>query len=362
MTERAAREGLRQLVGEIDEDGWAYLVKKCVVEAVTSGDEDLNWLAQEYRELLAIRGGTISPSKPAPKMLEPTGLRSGRTPERRFGTQLRLETLSRLVAREVAQDSGVVTFRQQILQGQLIDPHQVEEWVRQRSAADGQATFVLAAVPVPRTSKVTWTGEGYAIEPAIPVALAHEGTNLYLSYGLPGDQSLRLWTVTLGGTLDRLRVLSNRLANWYGWESGQSTLFVLTGWVPSLQEAEASLRYRRLPSLTRLELKVDPTLTPQEVAEIYRRARANTMGRRYRRLSKKHYTLATFADDAEDKSIEQQMRAWNEAYPEWGYTQPSNFSRDRAQARRRVLCPPLANDPFAKRLQDGPTEVEVVEP
>ncbi len=194
------------------------------------------------------------------------------------------------------------------------------------------------------------------------VRLAPEGSNVYLQYGLPGDPALRMWTVTLAGTLDRLRVLSDRLANWYGWESGQATLFVLTSWVPSIQAAEASLRYRRLPSLTRLELTVDPALTPKEVAELYRRARDNSLGRRYRSMSEKHLRLAAFAEQVKGKPIEERMRAWNAECPRWRYTEPSNFSRDCAQARKRVLYPPLANDPFAKWLQDGVTEAEIVEP
>jgi hypothetical protein len=359
--ERTVYERLRKLMGEIDQEAWEYLVDERAVEAVAEGDEDLNWLADKYRRLLAIGSHPVPPPRPAPQMLEPTEPPPGPTAEKRPTRDLRFATLSRLVARDAAHNEEVVAFRRQILNGAPVPPEQVEDWIRQQAAADGPATLVLSGVPAPTTCRVAWTGDGYAIEPPMIVSLAPEGMNLYLHYGVPNDPALRMQMVALDGTLDRLRRLSDGLANWYGWQSGQATLFVLTGWIPSIQAAEASVHYRRLPALTRLELSLDPTLTPHEVAELYRRARRNTLGRRYRSLSEKHLQLAAFGGEVRDTPVEERMHAWNARYPEWRYTEPSNFSRDCAQARKRVLYPPLANDPFARWLKGGPAPIEVVE-
>ena len=350
-SEGVVREGLRHLVGDVVESAWDYLVEERAVEAVSEGDEDINWLAQKYRRLLAISSHSALTSRPAPRMLERTDPAPGETRQARSTTELRLETLSRLVAWEVVRDKQVATFREEILKGRLLEPDAVEQWIKQQAEADGPATLMLHEVPVPPTSRVTWTGHSYVIEPPLSASPASHLSNVYLYYGLPGDSALRMWTITIGGVLDRLRVLCNRLADWYGWESGQATLFVLTGGVPLVLVAEAPLRYRRLPALTRLVLTVDPVLTPREVAELYRRARAKTLSKRYRSLSEKHIQLAAFGAKAEEKSAHERMRAWNAEHPQWRYTESSNFSRDCARARKRMLYPPLANDPYAAALR-----------
>src|SRR6266542_2824145 len=99
IDERAVRAGLQKLVGDIAEDVWDYLVDEDrAVEAVIKDDYDLNWLARKYRRLLAIGGRAGPTPKPAPKMLAPTEPSPSETPERRSTTELRLATLSRLVA------------------------------------------------------------------------------------------------------------------------------------------------------------------------------------------------------------------------------------------------------------------------
>jgi hypothetical protein len=348
------RRDLRAVVGaEIVEAYWDYLVDEGVVEEVERGVEDVNWLARKYRRLLEIRRQPAPVSRTAPEMLDPADLpkpSGGRQPRPAVDRQ---QVLSLLVAHEVAKDPDVAAFRAEVLGDRLLEPGRIKDWIRAQAEADGPPTDWLTEVPLPTGHTLRWTGEAFSVEPPLTVSRARHVRYRNLHYGLPDDPSILVWPTTDGGVLDRLRRISERLANWYGWDPGQATLFVLTGWVPSVPAVRAGTRYRRLPSLARLEMRIDPTLSPREVAAEYRRARRNTLSRRYRSLTDKHILLAAHAARTEGQTWEERMQAWNQEHGDsgWEYSQVSYFSRDCSQARERLLRPPLRDDPYGDLLK-----------
>ena len=78
-------------------------------------------------------------------------------------------------------------------------------------------------------------------------------------------------------------------------------------------------------------------------AEIYEKFRQRLLGKRYRRLSDKHLELAKFsAMRPEDETLKKKMAAWNRRQsrrPKWKYSEVTNFGRDIAGARSRLLEP-----------------------
>ncbi|MCH9022496.1 MAG: hypothetical protein IID32_07000, partial [Planctomycetes bacterium] len=63
---------------------------------------------------------------------------------------------------------------------------------------------------------------------------------------------------------------------------------------------------------SRIRLTIDPALSPQDVAEEYRRARDEIWPGRHRSLSRKHLRLARFhAERAQEASWKERLHRWN---------------------------------------------------
>jgi hypothetical protein len=168
-----------------------------------------------------------------------------------------------------------------------------------------------------------------------------------LTYGVPKDNSERAIPVAHGGVLDKLRQISVNLANRYGWQEPQATLFVLSGNVP------ASSRVRSTVNFNRITLQIDPSITPRQLADCYRRVRRKFREKRTRALSPKHLYLATFpASCLGNSKWENRLDKWNEKYPDWEYDDLENFRRDCRHARKRLLTRAISIKRLLSSWQD----------
>jgi hypothetical protein len=85
-------------------------------------------------------------------------------------------------------------------------------------------------------------------------------------------------------------------------------------------------------------MEIDPAMSPREVANLYREIRFRHFGRRHRSMSAKHLELAKFWSAAGKEITWKALREqWNQLHPKWAYKRDQQFSRDCAQARRRLL-------------------------
>ena len=94
------------------------------------------------------------------------------------------------------------------------------------------------------------------------------------------------------------------------------------------------------PISSRITMEIDPTLTPKEVAEQYKKLRALLIGARYRSMSKKNLRLAEFYDvhKPKDTTWDALMNKWNHSQArEWKYARYENFARDCKQAWHRLM-------------------------
>lgn len=367
MSRSEVRELLAAALGYEPREGvWAYLVNECYVESVEQGEEDVNWLRGKYLAVLKAAGHPVIDVPDAPRML-PKEERPGRhppgdAPDARAGREARVRTLSALFAEDAARDPQVIAFRQEKIGGALIAPEKVEGWIKGRAAEEGRPdTWVR--VPTRLLSDALRTREEG--RPAAVLTLLREITQTanepvqksqeladgksrpdvppddigfrFVFYGTPRDRRRRLQAVAAGGTLDRLSRLSTYLARRFQWDQAQATLFVLTGQTPRVSDARVTFSPGEIPARSRLDLQVDPSLTPAEVAEEYRRARAMVLPGRHRALSVKHLTLAAFLATTPDCTWRTRMAQWNTEHPNWKYAQVTNFARDAQIAHRRLL-------------------------
>ena len=94
------------------------------------------------------------------------------------------------------------------------------------------------------------------------------------------------------------------------------------------------------PISSRINMEIDPTLTPEEVAERYKKLRARLVGARYRSMSEKHLRLAEFYGGHKPEGITWAalMNQWNGSQDRgWKYDRFETFARDCKQAWRRLM-------------------------
>jgi len=257
---------------------------------------------------------------------------------------IRSRAISSMVASLAAQDAGVIAFRTKELQNRLITRKMVADWVRNQGNADGPPT-VLLMVPIPPDEPLKFRrdkGKTLAIVPTRPLRISNRqpaiGTWVEeLAYRAEGERT-RLRPITLNGVLDRLRLLSERLAAEFGWRRFDATTFILTGRIPRIPAFVARYERKHLAALNRVTLSVDLALSPRELARYYSKMRKRYLGRWHHSITEKHSALALFMNSRPDHEIRlSSMQAWNAAHQKWKYKHVSNFVRDLLVARRRIL-------------------------
>jgi len=178
-----------------------------------------------------------------------------------------------------------------------------------------------------------------------------------------GQQVLKLWywdrdgvgvmTVRAKGTLGEIAKVAQGLSDTYRWQRWEATRWLLCGgrppqpvlvwWRPLIR------KIGRDDSTTRLEMVVDPTLSPSEVAAAYERARKRMFPRhRLRPLSAKSLERARFylerlkVDDSGEQ-WEHWRKEWNDQHGSTLGRYPStdagrsHFRRDLREALRRLV-------------------------
>jgi len=195
------------------------------------------------------------------------------------------------------------------------------------------------------------------------------------------DQHEQTLTVDAKSPLGELAKVTQKLARRYRWAPSEATAFVLTGQVPEVlvYTGSAQIRYGiESSATTRVTMTLDPSLTPEQVAGIYARLRANLRDDPPRSLSVKYCRLAEhvgphvqfyvqepgkvrrpgrrpapgptglaqFIDPVPGCSWQTLHRDWNARYADpaedgrpWRYEHLSNFTRDAQSALTRLLNP-----------------------
>jgi hypothetical protein len=153
---------------------------------------------------------------------------------RRPSLSERQEAISLLLAADADEDAQVELFRKTTLGDRLLRAAEIEPWIQQQASKDGPPTRWVR-VPIPKENRLTAEPAGFSITPPLtlsgterPIGFALES----LDYGVPEDNWSRCIPVALGGTLGQLRLISEELANSYGWQKAQAVLFVLTRATP----------------------------------------------------------------------------------------------------------------------------------
>lgn len=341
--EEGIRHNLEQVLGtQLREEQWNYLLQEGDIEGVRAGAKTISQLADKLRTLQRTFGQPIAEwEQDLVSMLS-----SGDIAQAVKEAPTRQIVLSRVLAVEAAKEKEVQEIRSSQEIGKFPKTwDEVEDWIQFMEKREGQIpSWWLDDILVPRDYQIqeifTRTGSPPApleipAKEVIEKARARE-----LRYATPTSKTERQVLVTEGKFLDRLRLLSEDLAAKFGWTKAQSTIFVLTDLTPSISNLAGRTIPKNMPAATRIQLTIDPTISPEEVTEYYRKFRQDLVGLRHRELSPKHLMLALFvATRPEAESWTERMELWNKEHPGWPYQQEGNFGRDCRQARQRLLYP-----------------------
>jgi predicted transcriptional regulator len=349
------RKRVQNLIGlRLTDKQWQWFVSQSFLGDVydgyahdIDGDEDIFYIAKEIEESLTALGVL---DRETPHILDRQGSdiesTSASLTAPAVGEQHRATSF--LIARRTAEDAKVREFRADVLQGTLLEYDQVEAWIKQKAAEDGEprmwATF--PEQPVPLSAKVLTEGGSYGrriLDQPLTVS-DYTGLNFkflrYVTYRPPQHARIR---VTPAGVLDQLRTLSEYLNRTNLWGLHEATLFVLTGYVPFLPQVSVTTTWHsRYPSVSRMHMSIDMTLTPREVAEHYKYELQQMRGgnKRFRPMSEKHIKLGVFSALRESSETwTTRIHQWNTEHPEWAYSigDLRNFRKQCIEAENRLL-------------------------
>lgn len=311
---------------------WDPLEVGKYVDDVLRGVHDLDWLAAEALEM----ANSAEEERRDSRFAEDENA-DDRT-ERRW-------VLSQLVARRGDTDPEVVAFRTRHLERGLIPWASVDQWIKDVIESEPQRSITVKATLPPGTRVDRDPAGSYSIDPPLSKLTGRiEFSATALEYALPEDDWVRRVGVYPEGVLGSLQRLAKSLAESYGWQPAQATIFVLCGVVPLIsliRSTTPEIRVRNGDDLAwarRIKLDIDPSASPEQVAEAFARARESMELAPLRPLSRKHLRLAEFAGvDHVDLSWAERHRMWNDEFPDWTYSEQSNFRRDAAVAQSRLL-------------------------
>jgi len=320
---------------------WEFMVQEPYVSEAKI--EGVRWLAQKIAMLLPPLEDTGRSAK--------AKLKRSRRQRRDTIVSARRRATSWLLAAIARRDEQLKAFRQRYLEGVLLKPDEVEDWLQKNSDQRRYRHAVVLSLQMETDSRVL------AVKPnrEVPVALL-KGNRMenvasieFLSYIRVSSGFVRRMPVGRDGPLRILYQLTERLAKFFSWNPADTVMFVLTDrippvtlhsvefrWPPGYQMGSESEEPRPIACLGRVIITVDPMTTPREVSEMYAPMRAKLLKRKPKQLSEKQMYLAGFTaeHDTPDRGI---MNAWNDKYSNWKYSRFSLFSRDRRRAREILL-------------------------
>ena len=315
---------------ELTDAEWRQLEKEDFIDAIQRGERD-----GFHRTLTFIRTELRNPATRSRKRL--------RKPRARKALRLHEAAVSDLLAAHAERRPGlgIKRFRQEALNDSLLALEEVHDWIQRQAQAEDakpqvRATRLLTLVYRRHVCFKDWTR-----------SKTHGGIVWVDSTHV--EPWPRYVQTRPGSTLARLRKFCDELYRLYGWDQPQAVSFVLTGTVPQVSSIKWDIRpHTELPLCSRIILEIDPTCTPQDVAEVYRSVRAQEFGR-LRRLSLKSLRLAVFGERHatfsrfKEDDWKARLDEWNDQCKrsrkpkKWLYDYPSQLARECRRALDRLL-------------------------
>lgn len=281
----------------------SYYRREGWIVALMEGRHDLAWLFDKISDFLEVADGR------RPAALPSMFLDS----QRKTKLMTRDKARSEIFAYLAAKEEKVIEFRKRYLKNKLLDRARVEEFLKSSVASIQPSRLNPPKLPI-----------GWEVRP------------LFLDYASLQDNWVRCVPAATE-MLFELKRVNDFLAQKYGWQEAQATVFNLTGAIPSALGVRTETENKG----DRIRLVVDPVVTPRELEKYYRELRRRMdLTRKTKTLTEKHLRLAVIAckREAKAESWKAAFAAWNKAAAKADrYEHESNFRRDVLKARERLI-------------------------
>jgi len=327
QTPEEVHEGLERRLGHPPrEDIWQCLVVDRYVQEVLGGLLSLDGLVKRYRQLARIFAR------------ESRNTQRARS-ERVLPADRRLAALAEIWAAEAGRLPEVQAFRCEVLGGTCLAPEEVSAWVSRQVTQQGPPT-VWVKVPLPEGACPEHPHDMRCLQGLVTLP-EDSRTRWPVEWSLetlayPSGERVSQVPVARGGTLWRLKELAAKITALFPlWNEPQVVVFVLTGAVPTLSRARASFEAATVGP-PRITMDIDARMSPDEVADLYARARRDALQKRATPMTDKHLRLAVHLAQQLELSWSALMASWNKEYPMWSYSSTFSFARDAKAAWCRV--------------------------
>jgi hypothetical protein len=320
---------------------WEYLVNESYVGEVIDGFSDaMKNLVDTYHKLENLKAKTSVPKKIVKEI----------PPDQRG------VALSKILAVEAAEEPDVIKFREQFLGGKTLTWDEAISWIEEQHRKDGRPTKWVS-LPIPKNidicvSDITlnWLNEITKTSPKERRLWSVSYEVKLLEYVLPESPWVQHIPIAMNGTLDHLRLVSERLAKKYKWQPAAATIFILAGVLYVMPKARITTKTNMYyPALSSISIELLPSVPVNEISKLYANARKKLLGpgRRDPAITQKwRAELAVFVAEHNDgRSWRDVMELWNKKHPVspsgerragQAYENPSTFARDGRQAYEKI--------------------------
>lgn len=271
------------------------------------------------------------------------------TPAREAPPDRRFRALSDIIAVLADKEEEIQAFRQEVLNGQLLRPEEVPEWIESTRKKEGLSLSVTFKVvqhkdweeEVLKQAQALATKDGK--NKSIPwVGYERE----VLSYVDLDSEYQKKTPINETGILGRLKRLAKKYESF--WPEAWAVHFILTGEAYPVSQARVDMAVDVMHGMHRVTLRVSPHLTGDKVRDLYLDGRKRLFDtlrspRNSRRLTEKHARLAAFAVKTPGP-WSRKLKKWNAKYPKWKYNHRSTFARDCRVSYERITGWEWKND------------------
>jgi hypothetical protein len=236
----------------------------------------------------------------------------------------------RVLAAEVGKLPIVRQFRQDALNGSLLQPEEIETWLE--TMAEREASLYGLS------GRQISPGELENLDTLLKSEEQFPSSTL--EFFSTNDGQLKYLDISPAGILGRLKNVAITIINFKApmWSEHEAVSFALTGQVPHIPTVKGKV-FWPFNGQSVVSLTFDARITPQTLAKEYGKIRRQILGSGHvKPISEKHQELAAYAaGKKEGLTWDALMRQWNKDFPKWQYIHTRIFCRDALSAINRVL-------------------------
>ena len=330
---------LENIHGEsISDSMWDYLQQKGLVQDVVDGKINLNDLEEIIKEIQIASGLR---SKPKDRLLYPLNK------VKILPNADRVSALSVAIATLASKSKKLIDFRRKELNNKVINITDVHKWIKSKNTQATNSSFI-AKIEIPNSHKPIRNNDGsYKITPPLNISQAKNIEADYLNFLDKKLVNIKKIPVIKDSSLDNLRLLSIELSKEFSWQQSESTMFILTDYIPKIDPINSKyIKNNYFKGLSKIHMEIDPTTSPKDVMVKYSKFRQEFISGRHRDLSSKHLNLAIFyAKKNKREKWMESMNTWNSNYgitkPSWKYEVVTNFALHCKRAFEKLVSPNL---------------------